>query len=272
VGRLTLSVCVWLAIWSAPPPWASGQDKVEPALAGDDQSGPGQPPAEALKHYERGRTLYQAGRYREALTELQQALALDPNSPNLVYNVARVYELLGEIDLAIEHYVRYQKLLPPDQAEEIARVESTLQRLAGARHQVVPEPTPSPGQPSGPPRRQRGVADAAFWTLTATAAAALAAGGGVGFMALRADQDVKDFTLGEDGDVAEHQQLVERADRLALASDLTLLGGAVLGVTAILLYSLRTKPVREAALPAPRAVVELGACAGGAILSIRGRL
>jgi tetratricopeptide (TPR) repeat protein len=241
-------------------------------VAAQEQGPPGEPPAQALKHYERGRALYQAGRYREALTELQQALALDPNSPNLVYNVARVYELLGEIDLAIEHYVRYQKLLAPDQVEEIARVESTLQRLAGARHQVVPEPAPAPAQPSGPPRRQRGVADAAFWTLTATATAALAAGGGVGFMALRADQEAEQFTIGEDGDRAEHDALVERADRLALASDITLLGGAALGVTAILLYALRTKPVLEAALPAPRAVVELGACAGGAMLSIRGRL
>jgi tetratricopeptide (TPR) repeat protein len=272
VGRLTLGVYVCLAVWIVPPPWACGQDKVEARVAAESQAQPGEPPAAALKHYERGRELYQAGRYREALTELEQALALDPNSPNLVYNVARVHELLGEIDLAIEHYVRYQKLLPADQKEEIARVESTLQRLAGARSEVVTEPAVRPAQPSAPPRRERGVADAAFWTLTATSAAALATGGGVGFMALRADQEAQDFTIGADGDLAERDELVRRADRLALASDITLLAGATLGVTAILLYALRTKPVREAALPVPRAVVELGACSGGAVLSIRGRL
>jgi tetratricopeptide (TPR) repeat protein len=130
VRPLTLSLCVSLASWIATPPCARGQDKVEPAQAAEDRDEPGEPPAEALKHYERGRALYKAGRYREALAELQMALFLDPNSPNLVYNVARVHELLGEIDLAIEHYVRYQKLLPPDQADEIARVESTSRRIA----------------------------------------------------------------------------------------------------------------------------------------------
>lgn len=271
VGRLKWGACVFLAIWLAPPPWAIGQDKADAPPAAEGKAAE-EPPPDALKHYQRGRELYQAGRYREALAELERALALDPDSPNLVYNVARVHELLGEIDLAIEHYVRYQKLLPPDQAEEIARVESTLQRLAGAREQVAPEPIQNPPQPSGPPRRERGVADAAFWTLTATSAAALAGGGGVGFMALRADQEVQDFTIGEDGDLAERNALADRADRLALASDITVLAGATLGVTAILLYALRTKPVQEARLPAPRAVVELGACSGGAIFSIRGRL
>jgi tetratricopeptide (TPR) repeat protein len=272
VGRLTLRACVCIAIWIAPPAWAAGQDRVETPTAADAPERRGEPPAEALKHYERGRNLYQAGRYREALTELEQALELDPNSPNLVYNVARVHELLGEIDLAIEHYVRYQKLLPPAQTEEIARVESTLQRLAGAREHVTPEPATEAPRPSGPPRRERGVADAAFWTLTATSAAALAGGGGVGFMALRADQEVQDFVVGQDGDLRARNELANRADRLALASDLTLLAGATLGVTAILLYALRTKPVREAAVPAPRAVVELGAWSGGAMLNIRGRL
>jgi len=267
-----LGACVCLALWVAAPPWARGQDKAEAPAATEGPAEPGDRAPEALKHYERGRELYQAGRYREALGELEQALALDPNSPNLVYNVARVHELLGEIDLAIEHYVRYQKLLTPDQKDEIARVEGTLQRLAGARDQVAPEPSAPQPRPNGPARRERGVADAAFWTITATSAAAFAGGGGVGFMALQADQEVQDFTIGEDGDVAQRAKLAERADRLALASDLTLLAGATLGVTAILLYALRTKPAREAALPAPRAVVELGACSGGAILSIRGRL
>jgi tetratricopeptide (TPR) repeat protein len=269
VRRLLVAVCACLAIWLTPP-WAYGQDKTD--TAGEPEATSREPPAEALEHYNRGRELYKAGRYREALEELKQALALDPESANLVYNVARVYELLGEIDLAIQHYVRYQKLLPPDQSEEIARVEGTLQRLEGAREQVTPEQA-SPRAPAGAgPKRQRGVADAAFWTITATAAAALAGGGTVGFMALQADQDAKRFTVGEDGDLRDHGKKILLADRLALASDLTLLAGASLGVTAILLYALRTKPVQEAARPVTRTVVELGAFSGGAILSIRGRL
>jgi tetratricopeptide (TPR) repeat protein len=76
-----------------------------------DASPPRMPPPEAIDHYSRGRAHYQAGRYREAVIELEQALALDPGSPNLVYNLARVYELLGRIDPAIANYERYRSML-----------------------------------------------------------------------------------------------------------------------------------------------------------------
>ena len=62
------------------------------AQAEEHQTTEREPPAGAIERYNRGRAHYQAGRYREALAELEKALALDPNSPNLVYNVARVYE------------------------------------------------------------------------------------------------------------------------------------------------------------------------------------
>ena len=272
--RLLACACVGLAIWLSPP-WAVGQDKAAPPLATETSPARAEPPAEALEHYNLGRELYQAGRYREALHELKEALALDPESPNLVYNVARVHELLSEIDLAIEHYVRYQKLLPADQTEELARVEGTLQRLSGARAQVAPEgPThpPTAPQPEQAPGRQHGVADAAFWTLGVTAISAFAGAGAVGYLALKADQNVKHFTLGEDGDLGDRDKKVEQVRRMALATDVTLLAATALGLTAVLLYALRTKPVREAALPTPRAVVEMGAFSGGAMLSIRGRL
>src|SRR5262245_24814610 len=69
-----------------------------PVAAEGVQTGGRTPPDAAIQHYSIGREHYQAGRYREALNELEQAVRLDPASPNLVFNVARVYELLGEID------------------------------------------------------------------------------------------------------------------------------------------------------------------------------
>ena len=83
------------------------------------------PPSEALQHYNRGRQHYQAGRYREALQELEVAVNLDPSSPNLVYNVARVYELLGEIDQAIAFYRRYRDMLPANERAERERTVLT---------------------------------------------------------------------------------------------------------------------------------------------------
>lgn len=222
-------------------------------------------PAAAVAHYEKGRELYLAGRYREAVVELEAALALDPESPNLLYNLARVYELLGEIDTAIAHYKHYRDLLPPTEVEERARVTGTLQRLEGARKQV---PDEEPIQPQPAPQLEHGVADATFWVFTATAVAALAAGTGLGVAALNSEKDAKDLVLEDSDSVAERKSLIQRTDRLALASDMSLLAGALLGTTAILLYALRTKPVKTPA----QARLDFSAGPNGAFLLLRGQL
>ena len=54
----------------------------------------------AVEHYERGRDHYQAGRYPEAAEELELAHQLDPESPTLAYNLARVYELMNDFERA----------------------------------------------------------------------------------------------------------------------------------------------------------------------------
>lgn len=238
---------------------------LNPRPASGDASAP---PAEALTHYNRGRELYQAGRYREAVVELEQASRLDPESANLVYNLARVYELLGELDLAIRNYQRYRTMLPASETAELARVESTLQRLEGARDEVVREPSePKTILVAASPRR-RGRADGAFWATASIAASALAAGGVTGLLALQEEREAERFTLGEDGSVEARARLETRADRLALSSDLLMLAGATLGITAILLYALREKPAGQD----PQARVQLGALPGGALLFVGGRL
>ena len=225
------------------------------------------PPRAALQHYEKGRALYLAGRYRDAAVELEAARALDPDSPNLVYNLAHVYELLGEIDLAIRYYKHYRELL--SEPADIARVDSTLQRLQGARHEVVEPPAPAPA-PAPPERPQHGVADAAFWTVTTFALAGLVTGGVLGGMALHADKKAQDFVIRQPDDAQKRQDLIDRANRLALGSDISLLAGAVLGTTAILLFALRTKPAKSAVAPQARWNVDLGL--KGAFLSYRRQL
>lgn len=226
------------------------------------------PPA-AVEHYNRGRELYQAGRYREAVDELSIAARLDPGSANLVYNLARVYELLGEIDLAIRNYERYRDMLPREEMDERERVQGTLQRLRGARDELVRdevrEPASAPAVAAQPP--QRGVADAAFWSVAGSAAATLLVGGAVGIFALKAERDVEHFTLGFDGDVSDRKREARHADRLALTSDVLLLTGSALGVTSILLFALRTKPRNESS-----AQVDVTALPGGALLRVGGRL
>lgn len=225
------------------------------------------PPSAALKHYNRGREHYQAGRYREALQELEMAVNLDPSSPNLAYNVARVYELLGEIDQAIAFYRRYRDMLPANERAERERTVLTLQRLEGARVHV---------EGSTPPtiiiERKRGVADGAFWSVAGVGALALVGGGVTGVLALTTEHESDQYRLGKDGGPSGRNALVQRADRLALASDALLLGGAALGITAILLYTLRERTVSEPAAPASRFDLSVRAWSGGAFLSMQGNL
>ena len=206
---------------------------------------PATPPKEAIDHYSRGRAHYQAGRYREAATELEEALALDPDSPNLVYNLARVYELQGNIDQALAYYERYRAMLPEDDAVERERASTAIQRLQGARAQAARERPPEARTPALRLRTERGVADAAFWTLASFSFAALVTGAVTGGLALRAERETQRFVLGRDGDEATLDQRAGRADRLAVTADVTLALGAVGGLTSVLLYALRSRPVLE---------------------------
>ena len=215
-----------------------------------DASPPRAPPPAAIDHYSRGRAHYQAGRYREAVIELEQALALDPGSPNLVYNLARVYELLGRIDPAIANYERYRSMLPASEVAERERVSSAIQRLEGARAQVAhaqqPQQPWSQSAPTPAPRvtrTERGVADAPFWTVASLSLAALTAGSVTGALGLKAERDALNFVLGRDGDQDAREQLAQKADRLGLGADIALAAGAVGGLTSILLYALRVRPV-----------------------------
>jgi tetratricopeptide (TPR) repeat protein len=218
-------------------------------------------PPEALDHYNRGRAHYRAGRYEEAVIELERALELDPDSPDLVYNLARVYELLGNIDPSIRYYERYRAMLPATEVEERERVSGTIERLQGARRALPKKP-----KPSVPPvvlRTERGVADGAFWTLASLSLAALAAGTATGVLALGAEDDSKQFVLGLDGDLGDRKQKDERANKLALISDASMAVGAIGGLTSILLYALRTKPVISPGISLSQQAV---------VFSIRGEL
>ena len=204
-------------------------------------------PQAALDHYELGRRYYLAGRYREALTELKDALDLDRNAPDLLYNVARVYENLNELDQAIAYYQRYLEQLPLSQTEDRDRTEKTIRRLQGAKQL-------SPSRPKAASARQDaasshfGRADLAFW-ITASAGIALLAGGATcGVLALRKYDAVGDFVVGADGSLEKRSGLSDDTKRFALLADGLFIASGLALTSAALLFLLR-----DAEQPEPRA-------------------
>lgn len=191
------------------------------------------PPKEAIEHYLVGRRLYLAGRYRAALVELKAALEYDHDAPDLLYNVARVYENLGELDEAIAHYRHYLERLPPGvDKDERERAQRTIRRLEGAQRAAEVART-------RPPERGIGRADTMFWLTTGGAIVLFGAGAVAGTLALNRNADTASFVVRVDGGLQRRRQLADQADALALSADSLLVGGGVVLAAAALLFFLR---------------------------------
>jgi tetratricopeptide (TPR) repeat protein len=144
--------------------------------------------ASAKAHFAKGRALYQAGSYREAIMELDAARALDPKAKDLVFNLAVVHEKLAEIDEALR-YARLYGEMDLEPAERV-RAESYIKRLEGAKSEVeakkasVAGPVPPGGGGAAPDGRVRGRIDVVTISVAGVAAVAAVAGVVFGVKAL----------------------------------------------------------------------------------------
>lgn len=210
------------------------------------------PPAEAVEFYKRGRENYEAGRYREAVVDLKAALKLDPYSPNLVYNVARVSELLGELSEAIYYYRRYLSLLKPSELEERARIERTIRRLEGAKNDLGTSSSETEALSIGPSSQSLLEAmDPLFWATAGSGASLLIIGVVMGVVALDNFDETSEFVVGRDGSLNERNRLASDANLFALLADIGLISGGVLLAGAGLLFFLRQPEIQtsESQLP-----------------------
>jgi tetratricopeptide (TPR) repeat protein len=159
----------------------------------------------AVVHYERGRSLYAAGRYREAVFELETAYSLDRTGTNLLLNLGMVHERLGHIDDAILAYSRH--LASSTDEAERTRTQRILTRLRGARAELADM------------SRRHGRADGLFWA---------AAGGAVASTTIGAAMFA-----------------TQRAGSNSAAPVIFTATGASLGVLALVLYFARESPERH---------------------------
>jgi tetratricopeptide (TPR) repeat protein len=146
-------------------PLATGSARAQPPAPPSAQP-PATPPAasgttdRARQHYARGKELFAAAEYRQAIGEFAAADKLAP-SPLLEFNIALCHERLLERGEAIRRYRLYLSRVPDaknraDVEQRIARLEEAMKAEADARSAppaagaVVPG-APVPGAPPTSP-------------------------------------------------------------------------------------------------------------------------
>lgn len=216
---------------TTPPP------SVPPPLTEDQ--------AAAQQHFQRAKELYLAGSYREAITELEVARALDPRAKDLVMNLGIVHEKLGKFDEAVGFFRSYLEMegVTP---QERAKAEGFIKRIEGAKREVPPQPAAAPtpsaspaAEPSPPPPARHGRVDTLTVVAGSVAAVGLASGAGLGIYALAARPS--DFVTGRDGSFGTLRDKTDHAHTVAIVADLSLGVGIVAAAVTGWLYFARTK-------------------------------
>ena len=163
----------------------------------------------AEEHSRRGVEFYAEGKLPEAVREMLKAYELAPEA-GLLYNIARIYQKMGQRDLAT-HYLKEFVTQPgadPDTVQKALQHLEALKRApAASMPRAVPpppapepEPTPQPAsapaepEPTPAPAESSSI-DLMGWITLGTGGAALVVGGVLGGLALGGDLADPDATL-----------------------------------------------------------------------------
>ncbi len=242
---------------AAAPAWAEGAVATGPSgdrTVSETTQLPEQ--AAAREHFEHALTLYRAGKYHQAVAELESALASDPTGKDLVYNLALVQEKLGDFAGAIASLERFQGM-EKDPAE-LDRTAQTIERLKGARAELAPvsaqAPLLAPSAPCPLPRT-RGKLDNWVLGTGGVAVVSLLVGTVFGVRALALDP--RGDSTGPGTSFADLHDRASRAHTAAIVADVAFSASLLAGAAAATLYFGRyadAAPPREARLilPAPR--------------------
>jgi tetratricopeptide (TPR) repeat protein len=187
---------------------------------------------------------YRVRDYGRAVALYEQALAAAP-SPDIVYNIARVYDIgLGNRRLAIAYYERYaaDPAAAPDRlesarqrVEELRAAERTTQSAGSGTIDAiarefpldVPEPAPAPA-PLRPLRVRGGLRPLEVGAVALGSAGLIGVGVGVGF-GLSARARTNTWQRDCDGNQCTSQRGVDAAKAAARRAEVATVGFAVGG-------------------------------------------
>jgi tetratricopeptide (TPR) repeat protein len=200
----------------------------------------------AQEHFKKAKELYLAGKYNEAIVELEIAKKLDPKAKDLVFNLGIVHEKLGKFEEAIAFFRTYMEMEGVT-GQERTKAEGIIKRIEGAKHEVPPTPSssaaPTPSATTTTPnpndRPERGRIDAATIAAGSIAIVALGVGTFFGVRAVTTRPD--NFVTGRDGSYANLQEKSDDAHTSAIIADIGIGVGIVAVLATAYLYFGRTK-------------------------------
>jgi len=208
----------------------------------------------AEEHSKRGVEFYAEGELPEAVREMLKAYELVPE-PGLLYNIARIYQKMGEEDLATHYFKKFVTF----EGADPDRVQKALTHLEDLKAKPKPAPEleaqPAPADPpqSGDATAPPGNAEAApvsgeanptrandskgnftAWSLIGGGGTGVALGVVLGTLALKNAGDLDDPLLTYDDKLASQQSSRD----LALGADISMaLGIAATGTGLLVLLS-----------------------------------
>jgi tetratricopeptide (TPR) repeat protein len=240
--------------------------------------------AEARKHYEKARALYQQGSYREAIAELEAARDLDPNAKDLVFNLGVVHEKLADIDDALKYFRIYERMDLTSQERE--RCEAYLRRLEGAKKELEAKQKQQQqrtndggdeggsrsmkGRPTPPaPEPSNGRVDAA--TIAAGTLTVMGLGFGV-FMGVKAknDQPAPGFVTGPNGTYQDLSGKADSSHKEAILADVGFSIALVGAIATAYLYFARPKLTSSSAPKTGSTSVSALPIRGGGAVTVGG--
>lgn len=126
------------------PARAAGKEK---AAAPEDANA-----AQARLHYQKAASLYELGRYQEAIPEYEAAFQLK-NDPAFLYNLAQCHRLAGNLEQALHFYRRYL-VKDPKETKAALRADSEsritqLEKLIAEKNSVKTTPPNELSTPGG---------------------------------------------------------------------------------------------------------------------------
>jgi tetratricopeptide (TPR) repeat protein len=209
----------------------------------------------AKQHFVLAEKLYQRGDYEGALQNLEKSYR-HSGKPELLYNIARCEEQLGQLEKAVEHYRAFLKARPSGGPEIEARIQNLQRRLE--------QRSARSGPPRSIPRRSLRLPG---WILVGVGGALVVTGAVLGWRASEQASDLEAASRQQPKayfDDHESTQSAGRSLQTGAILGLAIGGAAAVAGTVLLILDGRRKGGERAAWLAP-AVTAQGACLAGGL-------